>query len=153
MTSPRDLEFGAFSDEGPWVLDLEQIPWQWEIARILTAIGGALAGWLAFEWRRPSSRAGISRRLRRAFEGLGSSYVKLGQIVSGGEGLFPDELVTEFKLLRDQVPPEPFDDVRAVIEVDLGGSLAEIFEWFDETPIAAASIAQVHAARLVTGEE
>ena len=74
MTSPRDLEFGAFSDEGPWVLDLEQIPWQWEIdrirrgtrqevprllapgrlppigrlARTLTAIGGALAGWLAF---------------------------------------------------------------------------------------------------------
>src|SRR5713101_3198487 len=179
MTSPRDLEFGAFSDEGPWVLDLEQIPWQWEIdrirrgtrqevprllapgrlppigrlARTLTAIGGALAGWLAFEWRRPPSRAGISRRLRRAFEGLGSSYVKLGQIISGGEGLFPDELVNEFKLLRDQVPPESFADVRTVIEVDFGAALGEIFEWFDETPIAAASIAQVHAARLVTGEE
>ena len=75
-----------------------------------------------------ASRAGISRRLRTAFEHLGSSYVKLGQIISGGEGLFPDELVTEFKLLRDQVPPEPFADVRAVVEVDLGGSLEELFE-------------------------
>jgi ubiquinone biosynthesis protein len=174
-----DLAFGAFSDHGPWVLDPEHIPWQWDIDRIrrgtkrevprllarnrlpplgrlsrtLVEIGSALAGWLVFEWRRPSSRAGISRRLRRAFEHLGSSYVKLGQIISGGEGLFPDELVNEFKLLRDQVPPEPFEDVRAVIEIDLGGSMAELFEWFDETPIAAASIAQVHAARLHTGEE
>ena len=79
--------------------------------------------------------------------------MKLGQIISGGEGLFPDELVNEFKLLRDQVPPEPFADVRAVVEIDLGGSLEELFESFDETPIAAASIAQVHAARLRTGEE
>ncbi len=174
-----DLEFGAFSDRGPWVLDLDHIPWQWDIdrirrgtrrevprllapgrvpplgrlARTVIEIGSALAGWLVFEWRRPSSRAGISRRLRGAFEHLGSSYVKLGQIISGGEGLFPDELVTEFKLLRDQVPPEPFDDVRAVIEIDLGGSMGELFEWFDETPIAAASIAQVHAARLRTGED
>ncbi len=174
-----DTAFGAFSDHGPWVLDLDAIPWQWDIdrirrgtrrevprllapgrlpplgrlARTLVEIGNALGGWLLFEWRRPSSRVGISRRLRLAFERLGSSYVKLGQIVSGGEGLFPDELVAEFKLLRDQVPPEPFDDVRAVVEIDLGGSLDELFEWFDETPIAAASIAQVHAARLRTGEE
>ena len=179
VTPSPDLEFGAFSDHGPWVLDLAALPWQWDIDRIrrgtrrevprllapgrlpplgrlsrtLVEIGGAVAGWLLFEWRRPSSRSGISRRLRGAFERLGSSYVKLGQIVSGGEGLFPDELVSEFKLLRDQVPPEPFADVRAVVEIDLGGSLEDLFERFDETPIAAASIAQVHAARLRTGEE
>ena len=174
-----DLAFGAFSDRGPWVLDLDAIPWRWDVdrirrgtrvevgrllepgrfpplgrlVRVVSAIGSALAAWFLLDWRRPWSRAGISRRMRRAFEHLGSSYVKLGQIISGGEGLFPDELVREFKQLRDQVPPEPFDEVRAVIEVELGGSLDEIFESFDEEPIAAASIAQVHAARLVTGED
>ena len=174
-----DLEFGSFSDHGPWVLDPDEIPWRWEIdrlrrgtrqevprllapgrlpplgrlARTITEISGALVGWLVFEYRRPQSRAGISRRLRRAFGHLGSSYVKLGQIISGGEGLFPDEMVTEFKQLRDRVPPESFEDVRAVVEVDLGGTLEELFSSFDEIPIAAASIAQVHAARLITGEE
>jgi ubiquinone biosynthesis protein len=180
VASPSaDLAFGAFSDVGPWVLDLDAIPWRWDVARlrrgarmqvarllqpgrvppvgrllrVLWTIGAALAAWFVLEWRRPSSRAGISRRMRRAFERLGSSYVKLGQIVSGGEGLFPDELVQEFKRLRDHVPPEPFEDVRAVVEIELGGPLEEIFASFDEEPIAAASIAQVHGARLATGEE
>src|SRR5262249_52837779 len=142
-----DVARWAFSDHGPWVLDPDDIPWRWEVdrirrgtivevrrllrptrfppvarlVRVVCVIGAALAGWLLFEWRRPSSRAGISRRMRRAFERLGSSYVKLGQIVSGGDGLFPDELVAEFRLLRDQVAPELFDDVRAIVEVELGG--------------------------------
>ena len=95
----------------------------------------------------------LSQRLRIAFAHLGPTYIKLGQIVSGGEGLFPEELVAEFKLLRDRVPPEPFDDVRRVVELELGRSLDDIFTSFDRTPIAAASIAQVHAARLRTGED
>jgi ubiquinone biosynthesis protein len=174
-----DLVFGAFSDLGPWVIDPEALPWRWEIdrlrrgtrqevprllargrvpplgrlARTVAVIGGAIAGWAVFEYRRPQSRRGISRRLRHAFDRLGSSYVKLGQIISGGEGLFPDELVGEFKLLRDQVAPETFDDVRAVVEIELGGSIEELFAEFDEEPLAAASIAQVHGARLVSGEE
>ena len=98
-------------------------------------------------------RRGLSRRLRHAFAHLGPTYIKLGQIISGGEGLFPEELVAEFKLLRDRVPPEPFDVVRRVVELDLGRSLDDVFERFDRTPIAAASIAQVHAARLRTGED
>ncbi len=99
-----------------------------------------------------ASRAGLSRRLREAFERLGSTYVKLGQIISAFEGLFPDELVTEFKKLRDQVPPEPFPAIRSVVEADLGRPLEEVFARFDREPIAAASIAQVHGAQLVTGE-
>jgi len=90
--------------------------------------------------------------LRRSFEGLGSTYIKLGQIVSGGDGLFPEELVGEFKKLRDQVPAESFADVRAIVETELGRPLDEVFSSFSVQPLAAASIAQVHAATLVTGE-
>ena len=100
-----------------------------------------------------ASKRGISRRLRVAFGRLGPTYIKLGQIISGGEGLFPPELVAEFKLLRDRVPAEEFDAVRRVVEMELGRSLDDVFVSFDRTPIAAASIAQVHAARLRTGEE
>jgi len=128
--------------------------------RVLTVarhIGGALAPWYAKKRRGrhadPSeSRADLSLRLRRAVEILGPTYIKLGQIISSGEGLFPSELVEQFKLCRDQVPAEPFDTVRLTVEQDLGARLEDVFEWFDEKALAAASIAQVHAARLRTGE-
>jgi ubiquinone biosynthesis protein len=118
----------------------------------------ALGPWL---WRRRRhaygspelSRADLSRRLREAAEALGPSYIKLGQIISSGEGLFPAELVDEFKRCRDQVPAEPFDVVRLTIEQDLGCRIEDLFEYLDDRPLAAASIAQVHAARLRTGEE
>ena len=99
------------------------------------------------------SRTMISKRLRLAAERLGSTYIKLGQIISSGEGLFPAELVEEFKLCRDQVKPEPWAVVEKVVEEELGGPIGATFEWFDHTPLAAASIAQVHAARLRTGEQ
>ena len=129
--------------------------------RVLTVarhIGGALAPWYAKKRRAryadPSeSRAERSLRLRRAVEILGPTYIKLGQIISSGEGLFPSELVEQFKLCRDQVPAEPFATVRLTVEQDLGARLEDVFEWFDEKALAAASIAQVHAARLRTGED
>ena len=101
---------------------------------------------------RSASRADLSRRLRLSIERLGPTYIKLAQIISSGEGLFPEELVTEFKKCRDQVPAEPFAVVRSTVEEDLGAPLETIFASFDETPLAAASIAQVHAAVLKTGE-
>ena len=70
-----------------------------------------------------------------------------------GRASFRAELVDEFKRCRDQVPAEPFPVVRRVVEEDFGKPLAQVFTSFDETPIAAASIAQVHAARLPGGEE
>ncbi len=127
-------------------------------ARAVTV--GARAGWAVAQWYRlerprgrSPSRAGLSRRLRVAFEHLGPTYIKLGQILSSGEGLFPEELVTEFGALRDQVPPEPFSVVRRIIEEDLGRPLREVFPSIDPVPLASASIAQVHAARLAGGEE
>jgi ubiquinone biosynthesis protein len=115
-------------------------------------LGGALIGWGIRDRGTPTSRSGLSRRLRPAFERLGPTYIKLGQILSSGEGIFPEELVEEFRLLRDHVPPEPFSTVRRTLEEDLGRSLTDVFVSFDPTPIASASIAQVHAATLRTGE-
>ncbi|MEO8603133.1 MAG: AarF/UbiB family protein [bacterium] len=179
---PADLAFGAFSDRGPWVINLEALPWRADTVRLRDAaraevpvlsqkrrmpplrrfiqagslIGGALLGWRLREFRAaggPESRAGLSRRLRQAFEKLGPAYIKLGQIVSSGQGIFPDELVEEFKLCRDQVPPESFESVRRVVEEDLGQPLEAVFASFDRQCLAAASIAQVHAATLHSGEE
>jgi ubiquinone biosynthesis protein len=121
-------------------------------ARVIGSVGWALGVWYVRERGTDRSRAGLSARLRRSFERLGSTYIKLGQIVSGGDGLFPEELVREFKRLRDRVPAEPFPAVRAIVEEDLGRPLGEVFATFDEQPLAAASIAQVHAAVLRSGE-
>ena len=115
-------------------------------------LGWALLAWGLRDRGTAASRAGLTRRLRPAFERLGPTYIKLGQIISSGEGIFPEELVDEFRLLRDRVPPEPFSTVRRTIEEDLGRPLAEVFASFDRTPVASASIAQVHAATLRTGE-
>ncbi len=125
------------------------------IVRVSTTIGWAIALWYLRDRHRgkSASRAGLSRRLRLAFQRLGPTYIKLGQILSSGEGIFPPELVGEFKLLRDRVPAESFADVREVVETDFGRPLAEIFSEFSTEPVAAASIAQVHRARLVSGEE
>jgi len=130
-------------------------------ARVLTVVqhlGTAIVPWIVKKRRgkfadTAESRTDVSSRLRLAAEVLGPTYIKLGQIISSGEGLFPPELVAEFKKCRDQVPAEPFSEVRLTIEQDLGARLEDIFEHFEETPIAAASIAQVHAATLKTGEE
>lgn len=180
VTSP-DLEFGSFTDTGPWVLDREKLTWlpdtpelrlanKNELPRLIRKrllppfgrtiwvgmnLGSAFALWAVLERRRGelASRAGLSRRLRLAFERLGSTYIKLGQILSSGEGIFPEELVSEFKRCRDAVPAESFRVVRRVVEDDLGRPIEAVFSSFDEVPIAAASIAQVHRATLRTGEE
>src|SRR5262245_20078043 len=141
--------------EIPALVRRRTVPPLGRFAEAATLLGAALIGWRLRERRAggATSRAGLSRRLRRAFERLGPAYIKLGQIVSSGQGLFPPELVDEFKRCRDQVPAEPFAVVRRVVEEDLGLPLARAFASFDEQPIAAASIAQVHAARLPGGEE
>jgi ubiquinone biosynthesis protein len=120
----------------------------------LLRLGGALGIWWLRERRaeRTSGRAALSRRLRHAFARLGPSYVKLGQIVSSGRGLFPPEVVDEFRLLRDRVPPAPFRQVRRLVEAELGLPLEAVFASFETECLASASIAQVHAARLASGE-
>jgi ubiquinone biosynthesis protein len=128
------------------------------VLSVVRHLGTAIVPWIVKKRRghfadTSESRTDVSRRLRLAAEVLGPTYIKLGQIISSGDGLFPTELVAEFKKCRDQVPAEPFSEVRLTIEQDLGARLEDVFEHFEETPIAAASIAQVHAATLKTGEQ
>ncbi len=144
--------------EVPRLVTPSKLPPGTRVGVVAGVLGRAVAGW-AYRKRRgryatpEDARSDLSLRLRNAAERLGPSYIKLGQIISSGEGLFPSELVDQFKKLRDQVPAEPFDAVRLTIEQDLGCRIDDVFEHIDPTPLAAASIAQVHAARLRTGEE
>jgi ubiquinone biosynthesis protein len=91
---------------------------------------------------------GIGERIRLVLTELGPSFVKLGQIVSTRPDLIPADIIDELKRLQDEVPPVPFDQVLPVLERDLGASLNEVYELFDQTPLASASIGQVHRARL-----
>jgi ubiquinone biosynthesis protein len=103
-----------------------------------------------FERRREASRG---ERLRLALEELGPIFVKFGQAVSTRRDLLPTDLADELAKLQDRVPPFPGSEARRLIEQSYGRSVTEVFAQFDETPLAAASIAQVHAARLPGGEE
>jgi ubiquinone biosynthesis protein len=94
-----------------------------------------------------------AERVRMALEELGPTFVKLGQIVSTRPDLVPVEFIQELSKLQDHVPPFPFAEVKQVIESELGTTLDDIFQHFNETPLAAASIGQVHRARLKNGEE
>src|SRR6202042_1216100 len=113
----------------------------------------ALGMWYLIERRRGGAEktAAISRRLRIAAEKLGPTYIKLGQIVASGDGVFPPALVAEFKWCRDQVPAEPWPVVERVLSEELGRPLSQVFASVEHTPLAAASIAQVHAATLRDG--
>jgi ubiquinone biosynthesis protein len=92
------------------------------------------------------------QRVRRAMEEMGPTFIKFGQILATRVDLFSPEWIVEFEKFHDRVPPLPFAGIRPQLEEDLGAPVGEIFAEFDETPLAAASIAQVHKARLPTGE-
>ena len=94
-----------------------------------------------------------ARRIRLALEELGPSFVKLGQLMSTRADTFPPEYIAEFKKLQDMVPPVSFDEVKEVIERETRRPLSEIFAEFDQNSMAAASVGQVHIARLHSGEK
>ena len=98
------------------------------------------------------ARGVTPEKLRLILEDLGPTYIKLGQIMSMRSDIFPKKICDEFMRLRSEVTPMPFSDVREVIEHAYGMKLEDVFEEIQETPIGSASIAQVHKAKLKSGE-
>jgi ubiquinone biosynthesis protein len=103
-----------------------------------------------FFWRDLSRPRG--ERLRLALESLGPIFVKFGQMLSTRRDMIPPDIADELTKLQDRVPPIPGDQALAVIKQAYGRDAAEVFAEFDNTPVASASVAQVHKARLTSGE-
>lgn len=89
----------------------------------------------------------------RAFSSLGPTFVKLGQMISANPMIFPESVTAAFRRCQDRVPPEPFSTVKEVIESEFDRPIAAMFATIEQTPVAAASIAQVHRAQLTDGTE
>jgi ubiquinone biosynthesis protein len=104
-------------------------------------------------WRRRDPWGPKAQRLRQALEELGPTFIKFGQALSTRADVLPEELVAELSRLQDEVPPLPAGVAEASIEAELGAPVESLFDWFDPVPLAAASIAQVHRARLPGGSD
>jgi ubiquinone biosynthesis protein len=116
----------------------------WQIHRTVRRYG------LREFWGGPVARDARPRgeRLRLALESLGPVFIKFGQALSTRPDIVPPDIAIELARLQDRVPPFPAEQARAIIERSLGKPVDQLFEAFDDTPLAAASVAQVHTARL-----
>ncbi len=102
-------------------------------------------------WRAPNLERGV--RLRLALEELGPVFIKFGQMLSTRPDLLPEDIAGELAKLQDDVPPFPEEESVAIIERALGKSVGELFADFETTPMASASVAQIHTATLHSGEK
>jgi ubiquinone biosynthesis protein len=110
--------------------------------------------WRGLRFRRRKKRSNIPtpRRLRLALTDLGPTFVKLGQLLSTRPDILPEEYIAELELLQDQVRPFPYDEVRQICLDEFEKQPEELLGSIDSTPLASASIAQVHRAVTKSGE-
>jgi len=101
--------------------------------------------------RKPSEPRGV--RIRKTLEDLGPIYIKFGQALSTRKDILPDDIANELVKLQDKVPPFPNEHAIQVIEQQLGQKISDTFATFDHSPLASASVAQVHTATLPGGEQ
>ncbi|KAH0979543.1 hypothetical protein GBA52_006720 [Prunus armeniaca] len=133
------------------------------MAQGIQAFIGVGGEWLADISKSSNSSAGLPTQvqlgllsplyLRRLFERMGATYIKLGQFVASAPTLFPSEYVEEFQNCFDRTPAVPFVEIQAILRQELGKPIESVFEYVDPTPLASASIAQVHGARLRGSQE
>jgi ubiquinone biosynthesis protein len=145
-----------------WFDTLRDLPRLREIGRILFRHGlGHVAQRLRLPgvrwWRRlrrspESVSLSLAERSRMIFEELGPTFIKFGQILSIRRDLLPDEYLQEFEKLQDAVPPFSFPEAARLIQEEFGQDVKEVFAEFAPEPLASASIAQVHLARIKTGQ-
>jgi predicted unusual protein kinase regulating ubiquinone biosynthesis (AarF/ABC1/UbiB family) len=134
--------------------------------RILIFFGRAVLGFIFWELivariglrgltRKTRSRrfTKIAVQFRSLAIGMGGVMIKVGQFLSSRLDVHPQEVIMELSGLQDEVPPEKFEDIKRQAEADLGAPLSEKFEFFEENPLAAASLGQVHRARLCVQDE
>jgi ubiquinone biosynthesis protein len=139
-------------------LQLVDLPRVNEIAAVLARNGfGHVLGLVGITAQLDSGveakTAPYARRMRQALVELGPTFVKFGQVLSVRPDILPEDVLKEFETLQDRVPPMPFSEVQEILQSELTRPLDEVFESFDEVPLGSASIAQVHRAVLVGGQE
>ena len=108
---------------------------------------------LPFKSHRDLAALNRGTRLRMALEELGPIFIKFGQLLSTRRDMLPLDIADELAKLQDQVAPFDGDEARLIIEQALGDKVDNIFNSFSNTPLASASIAQIHTANLISGEE
>jgi ubiquinone biosynthesis protein len=101
----------------------------------------------------PANEATPAEHLRLALEELGPTFIKLGQLLSTRPDLIPPDYIAELRYLQDDVRPVPWAEIKPLIEAELGQPISRCFATFETTPLAAASLAQVHAATLFNGRQ
>lgn len=147
MANPLSSVFDKVTDSKVFGLARDGVASAARVGQTASVLGVTGVDWLR------GDRPPVPKLLRQTFEKLGATYIKLGQFIASSPSLFPIEYVREFEGCLDSVKSLDWSIIEKVLEQEYDRPINEIFSHIDKAPLASASIAQVHSARLVTGED